>query len=513
VKQPHVIGRYALFGEIAAGGMATVHYGRLVGPVGFSRTVAIKRLHAQFAKDPEFAAMFLDEARLAARIRHPNVVQTLDVVSLDGELFLVMDYVQGESLVRLLRACATTKQVVPLEVVSGIICGALHGLHSAHEATSEDGQPLGIVHRDVSPQNILVGSDGVPRVLDFGVAKAAGRVQTTREGQLKGKLSYMSPEQIQSESVDRRTDVYAMGVVLWETLTLQRLFAGDGEGAVIKKVLAGAREPPSAVAPHVPKSVDEVALRALEEDPDKRFQTAREMALALEAIVPMASATRIADWLERSVGEVLAQRARSVAEIESQSGVGRTGPAAPMVPGDSVDTQIDPLGASGRPPANSSPSSQASSASLSSTPQQAQGKRLPWAFIAGAVIVVGVLVALSGARITIGSGSAGPSAPTSTSTPSATAAVTPSAAATATATATASQATTPTPTTSTTASSPLMTEAPPASTPSARPLPPKPPRPSTSHGKAAGGSQDESQCTIRSFVDESGIKRFVKECP
>src|SRR5450755_1514762 len=130
------LGRYTLHGEIAAGGMATVHYGRLVGPVGFSRTVAIKRLHAQFAKDPEFSAMFLDEARLAARIRHPNVVQTLDVVALDGELFLVMDYVQGESLVRLVRTCATKSQNIPLDVMSGIICGALHGLHSAHEAKS-----------------------------------------------------------------------------------------------------------------------------------------------------------------------------------------------------------------------------------------------------------------------------------------------------------------------------------------------------------------------------------------
>src|ERR1700729_765840 len=191
-----IVGRYALYGELASGGMATVHLGRLLGPVGFSRTVAIKRLHAQFAKDPEFVSMFLDEARLAARIRHPNVVQTLDVVATEGELFVVMDYVQGESLSRLLRASRTVGPI-PVRVASAILCGALHGLHAAHEATDEHGVPLGLVHRDMSPQNVLVDVDGSARVLDFGVAKAAGRTQTTGRGKIKGKLRYMAPEQIQ----------------------------------------------------------------------------------------------------------------------------------------------------------------------------------------------------------------------------------------------------------------------------------------------------------------------------
>src|SRR6478736_1694730 len=180
-----VAGRYALYGEIAAGGMATVHIGRLLGPVGFARTVAIKRLHPHYAKDPEFVSMFLDEARLAARIRHPNVVPTLDVVALDGELFLVMEYVQGESFARLVREARRARLDVPPEVISAIVVGALNGLHAAHEATSERGEPLNIVHRDVTPQNILVGSDGVARLLDFGVAKAAGSLHaTTRDGQI-----------------------------------------------------------------------------------------------------------------------------------------------------------------------------------------------------------------------------------------------------------------------------------------------------------------------------------------
>ena len=222
-----LIGRYALFGEIASGGMATVHFGRLLGPVGFARTVAVKRLHPQFARDPEFVSMFLDEARVAARIQHPNVVATIDVVALEGELFLVMEYVLGETFSKLLRSARNRGQRVPLRVVTALLAGSLHGLHAAHEAKNEHGEPLGIVHRDVSPQNVIVGIDGVARVLDFGVAKAVGRLQSTREGQLKGKLSYMAPEQIRSGQVDRRTDIYAASIMLWEALVGKRLYDGE----------------------------------------------------------------------------------------------------------------------------------------------------------------------------------------------------------------------------------------------------------------------------------------------
>ncbi|MGH7294995.1 MAG: serine/threonine-protein kinase, partial [Polyangiaceae bacterium] len=225
--------------------MATVHLGRLLGPAGFARTVAIKQLHAQFATDPEFVSMFLDEARLAARIRSPHVVPIVDIVADGGELLLVMDYVQGESLVRLLRSVLQARELVPLDIAVAVIAGALHGLHAAHEATDEQGNPLGIVHRDVSPQNILVGTDGLARLLDFGVAKAAGRIQTTREGQIKGKIAYMAPEQLRSEPVTRRTDVYAAAVVLWETLTCRRLFRADNEGAIVTSILQSEIEPPS----------------------------------------------------------------------------------------------------------------------------------------------------------------------------------------------------------------------------------------------------------------------------
>ena len=314
------IGRYALFGELASGGMATVHLGRFLGPVGFARTVAIKRLHPQFAKDPDFVSMFLDEARLAARIRHPNVVPTLDVESLEGELFLVMEYVEGESLASLLRRSKAQGTTPPLSVSVAVMVAVLHGLHAAHEATSERGEPLHIVHRDVSPQNILVGVDGVARVLDFGVAKAAWRLQTTQDGQLKGKLAYMAPEQLESTDVDRRLDVYAASVVTWEALTGRRLFQGDTP-QILAQLTGKIVGPPSEVVPGIPAELDQVVLRGLSRDKGARFATARDMAAALEKAAPIASQREVGEWVRALAVTTLKERADRVAEIESVSSI------------------------------------------------------------------------------------------------------------------------------------------------------------------------------------------------
>ena len=325
--ESRVVGRYALHGAIASGGMATVHLGRLLGPVGFSRTVAIKRLHAQLAADPEFVSMFLDEARLVARIRHPNVVQTLDVVATAGELFLVMDYAPGESLARLTRG--SRRERPSLRIVTAVMAGVLHGLHAAHEAKDERGKALGIVHRDGSPQNILVGTDGVAKLIDFGVAKAAGRVQTTKDGEIKGKLSYMPPEQLTGGDVSRQTDIYAAGVILWELITGRRLFSGDHEGVIVTKVLEAKVSPPSQVLFDDAKRrtldavemrglalLDPMIMRALDRDPAARFRTARELAIELERALPPATASEVGDWVERTAHDVLAARAAKVAEVE-----------------------------------------------------------------------------------------------------------------------------------------------------------------------------------------------------
>lgn len=317
VAPPRIVGRYALFDEIAAGGMATVHLGRLVGQVGFSRTVAVKRLHPQYAKDQDFVSMFVDEAKLASRIQHPNVVSTLDVVKTDDELFLVMEYVQGEALSKLVRQAARNGQRIPVNIVLSVMSGMLHGLHAAHEAKSENREPLNLVHRDISPQNVHVGVDGVARVLDFGVAKAQVRSGATKDGQMKGKLSYMSPEQLNGQDVDRRSDVFSAGIVLWEALAGKRLFAGADTGEILAKVLRSEIPNPRTLLPDLPQAVADAVMKALEREPDKRFQTAREFAVALEQAASGATAHTVGEWVKENGGEELAERANLVTLVES----------------------------------------------------------------------------------------------------------------------------------------------------------------------------------------------------
>ncbi len=326
------IGRYALFDEIAAGGMATVHLGRLVGPVGFTRTVAIKRLHSHFAKDPDFSAGFVDEARLAARIHHPNVVPIIDVLAEDSELSLVMDYVEGESLARLLRQAGTADEPIPLSVASAVLCGTLYGLHAAHEALNERGKPMDLVHRDVSPQNVLVGSDGIPRLVDFGVAKATQRLQTTAEGQVKGKLAYMAPEQIRRGDVTRQVDVYAAGVVLWELITGRRLFQSDNPAHLMTKVLEEELPAPSTLRPECTPELDQVVMRALSRDTDLRYATARAMAHDLQLAVSPAPPTEVGDWVQHLAQDALSERRTLRAFVESQEvgeDTARTSPPQP----------------------------------------------------------------------------------------------------------------------------------------------------------------------------------------
>ncbi len=321
--ETRVVGRYALHGEIASGGMATVHYGRLIGQVGFSRTVAIKRMHPHYVKDPDFVSMLLDEARLVARIRHPNVVPVLDVVALDGELFLVMEYVLGETLSKLLRTSKKSENRPTPGMAASIMAGVMEGLHAAHDAVNENGQPLGIVHRDVSPQNILVGADGVPRVLDFGIAKASGRLQTTRDGQLKGKVPYMSPEQILGTEIDRRSDIFAAGAVLWETLVGRRLFQAENDVALYRKVLEEPIQPPSQFVTGLSPRLVSATMTALEREPSRRFQTAQEMAVALEKAVRFVTPREIGRWIDAVAANAIHQRTREIKEVESGSSVVR----------------------------------------------------------------------------------------------------------------------------------------------------------------------------------------------
>ncbi|MFO0761215.1 MAG: serine/threonine-protein kinase [Byssovorax sp.] len=310
--------RYIIGEEIAAGGMATVHLGGMVGDGGFTRVVAIKRLHPHYARDPDFAAMLLDEGRLTARITHVHVVQTLDVVASGPDLFIVMEYVHGEPLNRLLRAVVRKGERIPPKIAAGIVAGVLRGLHAAHEARDAQGQLLGVVHRDVSPQNVMVGADGIARVLDFGIAKARGRAHQTETGQIKGKFAYMPPEQLRAEVLDRRADLYAAGVVLWESLVGARLFTGADQAPSLEKLLDPVIEAPSARAPSIGDAYDAVTLRALARDREGRFPTALAMAEAIEGCGPVASSSEIGAWVQATAGEALAERAARVAEAEQE---------------------------------------------------------------------------------------------------------------------------------------------------------------------------------------------------
>lgn len=313
------VGRYLLAEAIGEGGMATVHLGRIIGPGRFSRTVAIKRLRDVLASDPEFVQMFLDEARIAARVMHTNVVATIDVVAEPDDVILVMDYVHGQSLAALRRAAATRKEYVPPPIVASILVGALRGLHAAHETRGEDGALLGLVHRDVSPQNVMVGVDGVSRVLDFGIVVASGRLHHTQNRWVKGKFGYMSPEQIRGETLDRRSDVFAAGVVLWESLTGRRLFRSDDPIATIKSTLEEPTPELAGIVPGITPAVDAVLARALAKNPNLRFADAEALANALEAVLPPATPHEVGAWTTAHATRTLAERARVIDEINREA--------------------------------------------------------------------------------------------------------------------------------------------------------------------------------------------------
>jgi serine/threonine-protein kinase len=317
-----------MFGEIASGGMATVHLGCVLRGPERGRPIAIKQLRSHYLRDREFLTMFLDEARIVTRIRHPNVVATSEVVQSGDGMFLMMEYVHGESLAKLLRIMRTKRAQTPPAIAARVVHDVLLGLHGAHETRGEDGGMLDVVHRDVSPQNVMVGVDGLARVLDFGVAKAAGRAQVTREGQIKGKLAYMAPEQVRGQ-VDRRTDVFAAAVVLWETLTARRLHEGMKDYDMVARVVQGKLSRPSMYAPDVSPELDAIVMKGLAAHPDKRHATAAELARDLVQRVPLASAEEVASWCEALAEDALTERAEVVARMARDLDVLAPAPGSP----------------------------------------------------------------------------------------------------------------------------------------------------------------------------------------
>jgi eukaryotic-like serine/threonine-protein kinase len=320
--------RYELVAELASGGMATVFLGRILGAGGFQRFVAIKRLHPHLASEQEFVEMFLDEARLAASIHHPNVVPILEVGTSDRGYYLVMEYIEGDTLARLLARAATSRQRIPVPIVLRIMLDTLAGLHAAHELKDDNDQHLSLVHRDVSPQNILVGINGTARITDFGVARAATRLSSTRSGQLKGKLAYMAPEQARGGQIDRRADLFALGTVLWEVLADKRLFKGEGEADTLNRVLFEPIPKVRDIDPEIPVELEAVTMKSLDRDPEKRFPTsaafADELEKAARIAASIASVREVADYVQKVLGQDISQQREAVRAWLAQSEPSRT---------------------------------------------------------------------------------------------------------------------------------------------------------------------------------------------
>ena len=305
------IGRYTVLGQLAGGGMGSVYLALMRGPAAFSRLVAIKCLHTRWVDDPKYVARFATEVRLTTRIRHPNVVEALDVVEAGGELFLVMEYVDGVTLAALLADLGRLGRPLPVELAAGMMAAVLRGLHAAHETTDERGIPLDIVHRDVSPQNIMVSCSGHVQVLDFGAAKAIEHSQHTAAGVLVGKLAYMAPEQVHGERSSPCTDVFAAGIVLWEALAGRRLFY-DPALARSELLQALVRKPiarPSQLRADVPRALDAVVKKALDRNPQRRYQSALELAEALDLFAVGAPSSRLAALVREACTERLAEKA------------------------------------------------------------------------------------------------------------------------------------------------------------------------------------------------------------
>jgi eukaryotic-like serine/threonine-protein kinase len=285
------LGDYEIRSRLRAGGMATLFLAQRHGAAGVSRPVVIKVIHPHLAENEQIVRMFIDEARISSHIRHSNVVYVEEFGEHDGVYYIVMEYVDGCSLQQLLHACVAGGRKLSPAIAVHIAIEVAAGLHAAHETRGEDGEPLGIVHRDVSPSNVLLTRDGRVKVIDFGIAKARGRLGATRSGSgLKGKLRYMSPDQAWGRPIDRRADIYALGICLWELLAGRRLFRAKNDLAVLELVRNPVIPPPSQLNPEVSAALDAVVLRAIALRPDDRHQTALELRRDLMAAVPDAVA-------------------------------------------------------------------------------------------------------------------------------------------------------------------------------------------------------------------------------
>jgi serine/threonine-protein kinase len=350
--------RYEIGEAIGSGATATVHIGRLRGTAGFTKLVAIKKLHAHLASDEKLRAILVEEARLVSRISHPGVAAVLDVADDGGEIFLVLEYARGGTLAEL-----ASGKAIPPAIAIAIVRDALAGLHAAHHARRPDGTPLELVHRDVSARNIVATTDGIGKVLDFGIARARERMSTTKDGCIRGSIPFMSPEQIRDEKLTPKTDVYSTSVVLWEALTGVRLFERENEAATMRAILDHDVRAPSTVVPSLPRALDDVVLRGLASAPEERFGSALAMSVALEASLAPANAAEVAAWVKDLRETDLAARESRMASATDET--------------TTDDREPEPT------------------AETVSRTRPASGTRMYWAASAAIIVLAGVAVALA----------------------------------------------------------------------------------------------------------------------
>jgi eukaryotic-like serine/threonine-protein kinase len=341
------LGRYRLIKSLGVGGQAEVFKARYSGPGGFERTVVVKRILPGNCEDPEFIRMFAAEARILGMLHHPNVVQAYDVGEIDGTLFLVLEYVDGPSLGRLMRALRTAGRTLPPAFAGHFALEVCRALDYVHRLRNSDGEPLNVIHRDVTPSNIVLTSTGSAKLLDFGIAKYESSEVETRHRMVKGKPAYLAPEAIEGRRIDARVDLFSVGVVLHEMLTLSPLFAADHELGVLHKALEMPIPLPSEIRPEVPPALDAIAMKALQRDPALRYATAADMARDLDAFV-VASRLHVDDVVLflREVEPLVNAPRPSIADLHASSmGTMTTEPAVPTTKVDLVHRlRMSPLG-------------------------------------------------------------------------------------------------------------------------------------------------------------------------
>ncbi|MBA3464133.1 MAG: protein kinase [Deltaproteobacteria bacterium] len=307
---------YQIIAKLAMGGMAEIFLARGASAAGVERYVVLKRIIRDRANDTHFVQMFLEEARLAAQLQHANIAQVYDIGKLGDSYFFTMEYVHGETVRGLIQRARSLRRELPLHVILTVIAGAAAGLHHAHERIGIDGRPLGIVHRDVSPSNLMISYDGSVKVVDFGVAKAENRAQETRSGAVKGKISYLSPEQCRGTQVDRRSDLFSLGIVLWEMLTTERLYRRASDFENMAAIVNEPPAPPSRHRAGLPLDLEQLSLRLLAKTGEERFATADELVETIEAIAARNGIVLSVSALGRFMKELFGQRPEPWVEME-----------------------------------------------------------------------------------------------------------------------------------------------------------------------------------------------------